>query len=80
MSSDYPHFAGKEEGNSEGIELYIVTFTKFLQYTIVEFTPSIILMYPPPPIPGIVSTGLMSTYFHHTLLHPFLLFPPVEPI
>jgi hypothetical protein len=44
-------------------------------------TPSIILLYPHPPIPGIVSTGLifpftyMSTYFHHiTLLHAFFIF------
>jgi hypothetical protein len=48
---------------------YCVTFTKFLTIIIVEFTPSIILLYSPLSIPGIVSTGFifpfsyMSTYF-----------------
>jgi hypothetical protein len=55
---------------------------KFLQYVILEFIPSIFLLYLPlPHIPGMVSTGLiffpfsyMSTqYFHY--IHPFSPFP-----
>jgi hypothetical protein len=35
---------------------------KFLQYIIVEFTPSIILPYLPSPIPEIVSTSLIFPF------------------
>jgi hypothetical protein len=34
----------------------------FLQYITIEFIPSIILIYPSPPIPGIVSTGLIFPF------------------
>jgi hypothetical protein len=65
---------------------YVVTFTKLLHYIILEFTPSIILLYPPLPIPRIVSPGLifplthMSTeclhHIHPPIPFPYILSPP----
>jgi hypothetical protein len=39
---------------------------KFLQYIIVEFTPPLFSIITPPPIPGIVSTGLIFTFSYMT--------------
>jgi hypothetical protein len=63
---------------------YNVAFTKFFPFIIVEFTPSIILPYPPAPILGIVSPDLyfpftyMRTYFCH--IHPPTPFPCILPL
>jgi hypothetical protein len=61
---------------------YIVTFTKVLTMYRSWIHPSIILLYPPSSIPGIVSTGL-HTWVHNiptvfVLLHLFLY--PLSPI
>jgi hypothetical protein len=50
---------------------YTVIFTKFLQYVIVEFTLSIILLYPSPSTRGIISIGLifLLTYMCIQFLH-----------
>jgi hypothetical protein len=44
-----------------------VAFTKVLtmyQYITLEFTPSTALLYPPPPIPGIVSMGIIFAFIY----------------
>jgi hypothetical protein len=43
---------------------------KVLQYIILEFSPSIILLYPPLPIPGLVFpfTHMCTQYLYH--IHP----------
>jgi hypothetical protein len=57
---------------------------KCLQYVLVRFTPSIILLYLLSSLLRIVSTGLvflfsyMSTYFHH--IHPPSPFPYILPL
>jgi hypothetical protein len=40
----------------------IVTLQKFLQHITVKFTPFIILLYPSPPNPRIVSVGLIFPF------------------
>jgi hypothetical protein len=86
MSSDYPHFTGKEEINSERIQ-YIVTFTKVLTIYHKEFTPSNILLSPPS-TPSWNSFHRfhffhLLTWVHNisiivALLHPFLPSSPLS--
>jgi hypothetical protein len=65
---------------------YIVTFTKFLHYIIVEFTPHRHSpLSSPPLIPGIVSTVIICpfhTWVHNisiifTILYPYLISSPL---
>jgi hypothetical protein len=57
---------------------YTVIVTKFLKYNTVEFTPSIILLYPSFPIPGIVSTTLIFP-FSYIHIHASTPFPYILP-
>jgi hypothetical protein len=53
---------------------YTVKFTK-----LVEFNPSIILLYPTSPVPGIVSTGLTFPITYMCTQHFYHIHPPPSP-
>jgi hypothetical protein len=54
---------------------------EYIKYILIEFTPSIILLYPSSPIPRIISTGVIFPFYIHVCTafapySPFTAFPP----